>query len=92
MITGFAFGALLDVWDWTTFYRGTPAFGFIPGGPPLDMLGRFGHFYVATSLVYDSFRAVGNVVVVLVLGAPMIAGLMRLRTRFTFTVAHDTAA
>ena len=92
VITGFAFGALLDVWDWTTFYRGTPAFGFIPGEPPLDMLGRFGHFYVATSLVYDSFRAVGNVVVVLVLGAPMIAGLMRLRTRFTFTVARDTAA
>ena len=30
-VTGFAYGALLDVWDWTTFYRGAPDFGWQPG-------------------------------------------------------------
>lgn len=92
VITGYVFGALLDVWDWTTFYRGAPSFGFTPGASPLDLLGRFGHFYFATSLVYDSFRAAGNAVVIFVLGAPVIAGLMRLRTRFTFTVAQQSSA
>ena len=31
VVTGFAYGALLDVWDWTTFYRGTPGFGWQAG-------------------------------------------------------------
>jgi energy-coupling factor transport system substrate-specific component len=90
VVTGYAFGALLDVWDWTTFYRGTPSFGFVPGATPLDLLQRFARFYAATSLVYDSFRAAGNALVVVVLGAPVIAGLARLRTRFTFTVASGS--
>ena len=30
-VTGFAYGALLDVWDWTTFYRNVPNFGWQPG-------------------------------------------------------------
>ena len=83
-ITGFAYGALLDVWDWTTFYRGAPDFGWQPGLALGAALARFGRFYVATSLVYDSFRAVGNVIAVSVLGAPVLAGL--------FACAHVSAS
>ena len=75
MVTGFAYGALLDVWDWTTFYRGAPGFGWQPGLSLGAALARFGRFYVTTSLVYDSFRAVGNAIAVIVLGAPVLAGL-----------------
>jgi energy-coupling factor transport system substrate-specific component len=86
VVTGFAYGALLDVWDWTTFYRGTPGFGWQAGLSPATALARFGRFYVTTSLVYDSFRALGNALAVIVLGAPVLAGLIRMRSRFNVIV------
>lgn len=86
VVTGFAYGALLDVWDWTTFYRGTPGFGWQPGLSLTAALSRFGRFYVATTLVWDSFRAVGNALAVIVLGAPVLAGLIRMRARFNVVV------
>lgn len=85
---GFAYGALLDVWDWTTFYRGAPDFGWQPGLSLVAALGRFGRFYVATSLVYDGFRAAGNAISVIVLGAPVLAGLVRIRSRFSVVVVR----
>ena len=91
VIAGYAFGMLLDVWDWTTFYRGSATFGFVPSAPASELVRRFGTFYLVTSLVYDSFRAAGNAILVLVLGAPVIAALARLRSRFTVTVLSDSA-
>jgi energy-coupling factor transport system substrate-specific component len=85
-VTGFAYGALLDVWDWTTFYRGTPGFGWQPGLSLGAALARFGRFYLATSMVYDSFRAVGNALAVIVLGTPVLTGLVRMRSRFKVVV------
>jgi energy-coupling factor transport system substrate-specific component len=85
-VTGFAYGALLDVWDWTTFYRGTPGFGWQPGLSLAAALARFGRFYLATSAVYDSFRAVGNALAVIILGTPVLAGLVRMRSRFNVVV------
>jgi energy-coupling factor transport system substrate-specific component len=86
VVTGFAYGALLDVWDWTTFYRGTPGFGWQPGLSLAAALARFGRFYLATSVVYDSFRAVGNALAVIILGTPVLAGLVRMRSRFSVVV------
>ncbi len=88
VITGFVYGGLLDVWDWTTFYRGTPGFGWQPGLSLPAAFGRFARFYVTTSLLYDGFRAAGNLIAVLVLGAPVLAGLIRMRSRFSVTVVH----
>jgi energy-coupling factor transport system substrate-specific component len=86
IITGFAYGALLDVWDWTTFYRSTPSFGWLPSLPLSAAWQRFTHFYLATSLVYDTFRAAGNALLVAVLGIPVIAAFSRLRSRFSAEV------
>jgi energy-coupling factor transport system substrate-specific component len=83
-VTGLAFGALMDVWDWSTFYRGAGGFGWMPGLSPPDALQRFGRFYLATSLAYDSFRSLGNVVMVWLFGPPVVAALRRLRLRLTF--------
>jgi energy-coupling factor transport system substrate-specific component len=92
VVTGFAYGALLDVWDWTTFYRGAPDFGFMPGLSPLGAAARFGKFYLTTSLIWDSFRAVGNAIVILAIGAPVIAALSRLHSRFNVEVLADPVA
>ena len=86
VVAGYAYGALLDVWDWTTFYRGSPSFGFLPGAGTAVLLQRFGRFYLATSAVWDTFRAAGDALAVIVLGLPVLAALARVRSRLTFTV------
>jgi energy-coupling factor transport system substrate-specific component len=85
-VLGFVFGALMDIQVWVAAYRGSPGLGWAPGMPPHQALANFGRFYLLTSIVYDSFRAAGNALLILVLGAPVIAGLGRLRRRFNYAV------
>ncbi|HEX9045013.1 MAG TPA: ECF transporter S component [Candidatus Limnocylindrales bacterium] len=85
LVTGFAYGALMDAWDWT-FFAGSPDLGWVPGLPLAETVARFVRFYLVTSLAYDSLRAIGNAVLVLALGAPILAALGRLRRRMTFEV------
>jgi energy-coupling factor transport system substrate-specific component len=90
IVAGFAYGAVMDVWDWT-FFRGAPDIGFVPGLSAAATAGRFAHFYLATSLVYDSFRAIGNAVLVAVLAAPILSALVRLRRRHTVVIEEPAA-
>lgn len=85
---GWIFGALLDVTDWVPVYRGNPTLGWQQGMAPGVALVHFGRYYLLTSLTYDTFRAVGNAVMVLVLGVPVLSALMRLRARLTFEVVE----
>lgn len=87
--TGYAYGAVMDVWDWT-FFRGAPDIGFVAGLSPAATAGRYAHFYLATSLVYDSFRAIGNAVLVALLAAPILSALVRLRRRHTVVIEQST--
>ena len=89
-VTGYLVGALLDITDWVPVYRGNPSLGWLPGMDPVTSLEHFGRFYLLTSLAYDTFRAVGNVLMVLVLGAPVLAALGRLRARLTFEVVGSS--
>jgi len=89
LVTGFVYGALLDLWDWTTFYRGVPGFGWVPGLGVGAAMSRFARFYLTTSLVYDSFRAAGDALLVIVIGLPVIAALRRVHARFTVRVLAD---
>ncbi|HEY8951154.1 MAG TPA: ECF transporter S component [Candidatus Dormibacteraeota bacterium] len=85
-VMGFVVGALLDITDWVPVYRGNPSLGWSPGMSVGTSLLHFGRFYLLTSLAYDTFRAVGNVVMVLALGLPVLGALSRLRARLTFEV------
>jgi len=85
VVMGFAYGAVMDVWDWT-FFRGAADFGYVPGLHPADTALRFGRFYLTTSLAYDSLRAVGNAVLVALLAAPVLGALVRLRRRHTVVI------
>jgi len=66
---------------------GSPSFGFLPGAGTGVLLQRFGRFYLATSVVWDSFRAAGDALAVIVLGLPVLAALARVKSRLTFTVS-----
>ena len=80
---GFAYGLLLDLWEWPLLVAsGSSPFSWVPGTGPGGLLSRFGGFYLATSLVYDSFRAAGNILLTVVLSATVIRALDRFRRRF----------
>ncbi|MGI8609170.1 MAG: ECF transporter S component [Candidatus Dormibacteria bacterium] len=92
LVTGFAYGAATDVFDWATYYRGVPDLGWTAGIGPLAALARFGRFYLVTSLAWDSFRAAGNVVMVAFLGPPILLALTRFRDRFTVSIGPVSAS
>jgi energy-coupling factor transport system substrate-specific component len=89
-VMGWVVGALLDITVWIPAFRGNPSLGWLPGMDAATALVHFGRFYLLTSLAYDTFRAVGNVLMVIALGAPVMVALARLRVRLTFEVVGST--
>src|SRR5437899_1834053 len=61
-VAGIAYGLLLDLWEWPLLLApASSPLSWAPGLTIGDLVRRFGGFYLSTSLVYDSFRAAGNV-------------------------------
>ncbi len=84
---GFLYGAILNLWSWPFAAPGaTEAVGlyWAPGLSLGETLRRYAAFYLATSLVYDLFRAVGNAGLILALGGPLLRVLERYRLRFSW--------
>jgi len=82
-LAGFAYGVLLDLWEWPFLLGvGSSPISWAPELSLLDLARRFTAFYVTTSLVYDSFRAAGNVLLIALLGPAVIRALDRFRRRF----------
>ncbi|MBA2273086.1 MAG: hypothetical protein H0W21_04175, partial [Actinobacteria bacterium] len=73
-------------------YRaGSSALGWAPElGAPAN-LARYGAFYLATSAWWDAYGAVGNAVLVSVLGRPLLAALDRAARRMSFTTGAGRA-
>jgi energy-coupling factor transport system substrate-specific component len=86
LVTGFAYGALTDIWGWVAFYRGVENIGWIPGLSAIQTLAQFGRYYAVTSLTWDSVRAVGDALAVLALGAPVLMAMGRLRARLGYEI------
>jgi energy-coupling factor transport system substrate-specific component len=87
-----AYGFLMNMWFWP-FAIGTfdgvagadPGLQFVPGDAVLDNLHRFVMFTVATStLGWDLGRAITNVVVISLVGAPVLATLRRAHRKAAF--------
>jgi energy-coupling factor transport system substrate-specific component len=86
IVTGFAYGALMDIWGWVAFARGVENIGWIPGLSAADSLAQFGRYYVVTSFGWDAFRAVGDALAVVALGTPVLMALSRLRARLGYEI------
>jgi len=85
VVCGYGYGMVMDVWDWT-FFSAAPGLGFRPGMGLGVLAGHFARFYLVTSAVYDSFRAVGNAVLVALVGLPVLVALARLRGRLVVEI------
>lgn len=82
---GFLYGGIMNLSTWP-FLAGDPRLTWTPGAGVGDALNRYAAYYLATSLLWDSAAAVGNVILILVLGLPVIRALTRFRDRFQFQV------
>ena len=89
IVAGFAYGAVMDLWDWA-FFQGAPDLGYVAGLGLAGTIARFGQFYLLTSAAYDGFRAAGNAAMILALGPAVLASLARLRARATFQFVGRT--
>lgn len=83
-IWGLLYGALTDLQYWP-YALGAPDLTWVPGLGPWATLVRYGRFYLVTSFVWDLLRLVGNVVLLLVLGAPLASVLDRFQRRARIT-------
>ncbi len=83
---GFLYGAIMNLWSWP-FLAGDPAQSWQAGLSVGDGLKRYAVFYVATSLWWDAFAALGNIVLIALFGPPTLQVLMRFQQRFLFKVA-----
>jgi energy-coupling factor transport system substrate-specific component len=81
---GLLYGAIMNLYFWP-FLVGDPAISWAPGTTLRDGLARYAAFYLATSLVWDVFCALGNLALILTLGTPTIRALVRFRNRFHVT-------
>ena len=83
-VTGFLFGGIMNLWSWP-YIAGSSAVGWEPQLGAAENLSRYWRFYLLTSAGWDSFRAVGNVAMVLLLGRPLLGALDRSARRMRLT-------
>jgi len=101
-VSALAFGFVMNMWFWPfAFGSATGAAGadpglqFVPGDAVLDNLHRFVLYTLATSsLGWDLGRAITNVVVISLVGAPVLATLRRAHRKAAFepVVVFEPAA
>jgi energy-coupling factor transport system substrate-specific component len=84
-LTGFGYGALLNLWFWPVATYLPPGSSFVPGGGVGTNLAHYAAFYVTTSLGWDATRAVLNAVLVALAGRPLLAALRRAAHRASFS-------
>jgi energy-coupling factor transport system substrate-specific component len=84
---GLIFGALMNIWFWPFTAPGAGADASLYWSPDLSLaetVERYTRFYLVTSLPFDAFRALGNILLILILGRPILRLLERYRARFSW--------
>ena len=90
-ILGLIFGAIMNVWFWPFLASGVQGnTTWQPGMSLWPTLRNYLAFYLATSLWWDMGRAIGNGVLLLLFGAPILRVMRRFRSRFRFDVVPVT--
>lgn len=84
-VSGYAFGALINLYSWPFLSIGSGISWAPELGTP-ENLARYSRYYMATSLAWDSFRAFGNALMVIVLGRPLLGALDRAARRMNLTL------
>jgi energy-coupling factor transport system substrate-specific component len=84
---GFLFGAVMNLWEWPFAAPGLQqqaGLYWTPGMGAVEAAATYARYYLVTSLVYDLFRAAGNLLLVVFLARPILDLLDRFRERFSW--------
>lgn len=79
-VVGYVFGAVMNLWSWPFVSSGS-AVAWDPAAGAATNLRHYASFYLATSFAWDTFRAVGNAALVLLVGRPLLGALDRAARR-----------
>jgi energy-coupling factor transport system substrate-specific component len=85
LASGYLYGVVMELWFWPFVTDGS-ALAWDPTGGPIANLHRYLSFYVIDGLAWDTFRAVGNAVLVIAVGRPILAALDRAARRMQLRV------
>lgn len=80
---GYLYGAITNLWFWP-FLAGPANQSFSAGSGLAISLRNYGIFYLGTSLVWDTTRAIGNILLLIFFGRATLQVLRRFQTRFYF--------
>ncbi len=83
LVWGFLFGTLMNLYSWP-FWVGEATMSWQPGSGLNSTIRHYLNYYIITSLWWDVIGAIGNVILILVLGQPVMKALRRFRDRFQF--------
>ncbi|GAB4567503.1 MAG: ECF transporter S component [Anaerolineae bacterium] len=86
-LLGLTFGAIMNLWFWPfVFQPGSSHLYWEPGISASETLRRYAAFYLVTSLGWDLWRAIGNALLVLLFGGPILRLFRRFKRRFQFEI------
>jgi energy-coupling factor transport system substrate-specific component len=92
MLSGFLYGVIMNLWFWP--YLAAPVEQAASGESTMfwethigfwSTLTRYILFYLTTSLWWDAGRAIGNLLLILLVGVPILKLLYRFEQRFRFS-------
>ena len=89
---GYLYGFLINLSSWPFTVDPGSTLSFVPGAPLTLNLHRYLLYYGATSLGWDTGRAITNVVCILLVGPAMLATFRRAARRAAFRSAPEFSA
>lgn len=84
-VSGYVFGAIINLYSWPFLSIGS-GISWAPALGAPENLSRYLRYYLTTSFAWDSFRAIGNAAMVIVLGRPLLGALDRAARRMNLTL------
>jgi energy-coupling factor transport system substrate-specific component len=85
VVSGYLYGVVMELWFWPFVTDGS-ALAWDPSAGPLANLHHYLAFYLVDGFGWDTFRAVGNAVLVVAIGRPVLAALDRAARRMQLRV------
>lgn len=79
-VWGLLYGAMTSLYFWP-YALGAPDLSWAPSLPTSELLARYTRYYLVTSLAWDSMRALGNFLLIGLLGTSLVHVLDRFRKR-----------
>jgi energy-coupling factor transport system substrate-specific component len=83
-VAAYVYGALMNMWFWPFATGNGTDLGYLPGASIITNLHRFALFDAATSLGWDTGRAITTVVAIAILGHAVLATLRRAARKAAF--------